>query len=402
MDKNVVYKIQDYLKYNHIADLSESKSKMTLRAEGKTFTMQEHVEGMILALISGQNKWCRVERQLDNIKKLFCDYEANEILKNDGEYYFNGLKKLGANGRFAERQMAEVCHNVRVLQSIESDYESVDAFLTGSPVNVVVKKLSDSNSKYKLNQMSIALVCEYLRNVGVDTAKPDEHMRRMLGAERLGVSVKKDATEYEVISEFYRLSKETGMWAADIDYLFWCYCAEEKAEICSKNPRCSKCVIREFCNKSCKKSIKYVNDVFLPQNVTLNIQKEKNPVKNDELNEYRLKVAEVINEYVQTYGHDEVKHKSEIRKMLTDKIGYLHIMYQESDMCYNKTNKANLGTYSSDVILFEACDKKGYFKILGQNYPYTGDVVWTKKKDPNEIVGHWDNGKLSFWGDSLA
>ena len=134
MDKNVVYKIQDYLKYNHIADLSESKSKMTLRAEGKTFTMQEHVEGMILALISGQNKWCRVERQLDNIKKLFCDYEANEILKNDGEYYFNGLKKLGANGRFAERQMAEVCHNVRVLQSIESDYESVDAFLTGSPV----------------------------------------------------------------------------------------------------------------------------------------------------------------------------------------------------------------------------------------------------------------------------
>ena len=102
------------------------------------------------------------------------------------------------------------------------------------------------------------------------------------------------------------------------------------------------------------------------------------------------------------YGHDEVKHKSEIRKMLTDKIGYLHIMYQESDMCYNKTNKANLGTYSSDVILFEACDKKGYFKILGQNYPYTGDVVWTKKKDPNEIVGHWDNGKLSFWGDSLA
>ena len=88
--------------------------------------------------------------------------------------------------------------------------------------------------------MSIALVCEYLRNVGIETAKPDEHMRRMLGAERLGVSLKKDASESEVISEFYRLSKETGMWAADLDYLFWCYCAEEKAEICGKNPRCEK------------------------------------------------------------------------------------------------------------------------------------------------------------------
>ena len=169
MNKEVVFRIKNYLKANGIADIDGKKSKMQLRAEGKKFTMREHVEGMILALISGQNKWYRVERQLDNIQKLFCDYEANEILKHDGDYYLQGLKRLGANGRFAERQMAEVNHNVRVLQSIEADYGAVDVFLTGSPVNEVVKKLSDSKSKYKLNQMSIALVCEYLRNVGVDT-----------------------------------------------------------------------------------------------------------------------------------------------------------------------------------------------------------------------------------------
>ncbi len=250
MDKNTVYKIRDYLKNNHIADISETKSKMTLRAEGKSFTMQEHVEGMILALISGQNKWYRVERQLKNIKKLFFNYEPDEILKHDGDYYYKGLRMLGANGRFAERQMAEVCHNVRVLMDIEADNGSVDAFLTSQSVDKIVKALSDSRSKYKLNQMRVPLVCEYLRNVGIDTAKPDEHMRRMLGAERLGISSKKDASESEVINEFYRLSKETGMWAADLDYLFWCYCAEEKAEICGKNPRCTKCVIRDDCRKT--------------------------------------------------------------------------------------------------------------------------------------------------------
>lgn len=247
MDKNTVYKVQKYLKDNHIADLANTESKMTLRARGKHFSMQEHIEGMILALISGQNKWYRVERQLANIKKLFFDYEPLEILKCTGDYFFKGLCRLGANGRFAERQMAEVNHNVSVLMTIEQDYGSVDAFLVSKPVKEIVKALSDSKSKYKLNQMQVALVCEYLRNVGIDTAKPDEHMMRMLGSERLGVSDKKNATQYEVINEFYRLSKETGMWAADLDYLFWCYCAEEKGEICSKNPRCHKCVLKDEC-----------------------------------------------------------------------------------------------------------------------------------------------------------
>lgn len=74
MDKKIVYRIQDYLKEHHIADPAGRKSNVTLRAEGKSFTLPEHVEGMILALISGQNKWYKVERQLANIKKLFFDY----------------------------------------------------------------------------------------------------------------------------------------------------------------------------------------------------------------------------------------------------------------------------------------------------------------------------------------
>lgn len=401
MNKEVVLRIKEYLKENGIADTDGNKSNSQLRAEGKSFTLSEHVGGMILALISGQNKWYRVERQLENIKKLFCDYEADEILKHDGDYYFKGLQRLGANGRFAERQMAEVCHNVKVLKSIESEYGSVDAFLEGRPVDEVVKTLSNPRSKYKFNQMSIALVCEYLRNVGIDTAKPDEHMKRMLGAGRLGVSTKEEASEYEVISEFYRLSKETGMWAADIDYLFWCYCAEEKAEICGKNPKCDKCVIKEFCNRNATEKGEEVKVEIQPRRDSIKKAKVKAPSKNKELEEYRLKVADVIDDYVNRFGHDEVKHKSEIQKMLLDKIGDIYVMYQEADMCYNKTNKANLKTYTTDVLLFEACDRPGYFRLLGQNYPYTGDVVWTKKKDPNEVVGHWEDGKLSFWGDSL-
>lgn len=117
--------------------------------------------------------------------------------------------------------------------------------------------------------------------------------------------------------------------------------------------------------------------------------------------EYRIKAAKIIDEYVKKHGYSDVKHKSDIRQLLVDEIGEMYVMFQEADMCYNKTNKANLATYAKDVLLFEACEQKGYFKLLGQNYPYTGDVIWTKKSEPNEVVGHWENGKLNYWGDSI-
>ncbi len=115
-----------------------------------------------------------------------------------------------------------------------------------------------------------------------------------------------------------------------------------------------------------------------------------------ELEEYRLRAAGVINEYVKTFGTDNVLHTSQIRKMLEEKLGYVYVMFQESDMCYDKTNKANLKTYPEDILLFETTERRGYYRVLGQNYPYTGDVVWKKRGLPDEVVGKWKDGRLDF------
>ena len=124
---------------------------------------------------------------------------------------------------------------------------------------------------------------------------------------------------------------------------------------------------------------------------------------NTQLQECREKVAVAIDKYVKEYGVGIVKHSSEIRKYLEKKIGTLDVMFQESDMCYDKTNKANLKTYPADILLFESTEKRGYFRILGENYKYTGPVQWIRKgKDkPDVVVGKWDNGKLDYWGDSI-
>ncbi len=70
-----------------------------------------------------------------------------------------------------------------------------------------------------------------------------------MGSERLGVSRLPEATNEEVVAKLEELSKRTHLWMSQIDYMFWAYCATDKAEICTANPRCEQCVIKDECRK---------------------------------------------------------------------------------------------------------------------------------------------------------
>ncbi len=113
----------------------------------------------------------------------------------------------------------------------------------------------------------------------------------------------------------------------------------------------------------------------------------------------REEVARVINDYVNTFGaRKEIKETSEIVAYLNDKGVTLDPMFLVSDMCYNKTNKANLKTFPDDILLFEYVSR-GHYYILGEKYKYTGDVIWSDKHGFCKTVGKWENGKLNYWGD---
>lgn len=46
-----------------------------------------------------------------------------------------------------------------------------------------------SSGKYKLKFIGYALAWKFISNVGIDGAKPDLNMRRILGRDRLGYAV---------------------------------------------------------------------------------------------------------------------------------------------------------------------------------------------------------------------
>ena len=249
MDKQVVMNIKKYLEDKGIISIDREESKMDLRAKGKEFTLSEHIEGMVYSLLSAQTVWANIERNMPGINRLFSGFDAEEIKKHNYQYYVDGLARLRCRSRLTNNQMKALHANISTMERIVKEFGSMDKFVTSRPQYEIVRLLSDAGSKYKLKQMGEALIWEYLRNVGVDGAKPDVHMKRILGRDRLGVSAHEEAANEEVIAAMAELSKETGLWMAQLDYIFWCYCATGKGEICTAEPKCSRCVIRQYCRR---------------------------------------------------------------------------------------------------------------------------------------------------------
>lgn len=97
--------------------------------------------------------------------------------------------------------------------------------------------------------MGEALCWEYLRNVGIDGAKPDVHLRRFPGSQRMRTGNHGTATVSEVIDTVGRLSKESGLSMAAIDNIIWSFCSEQYGEICRASLKCTECPVKEHCNK---------------------------------------------------------------------------------------------------------------------------------------------------------
>ena len=250
MNKQVIFEIKDYLERIGLYSVEDDNNEIEQRKRGKQYDFIDHLKAMIYAMLTNQNVWKRVVPKLTEIDKLFSYYDPDAILAHPGEYYSRGIMRLSCGSRATKAQMDVLHDNIITLKRIERDYGSLDKYVLSSPAHKLVEELSSSRSEYKIKQLGPALAWEYLRNVGIDGAKPDVHMKRFMGAERMSISSRSEATDTEVLTEVDKLSEETGYSKFVIDYLIWQYCAEGYAEICTSSPRCDKCVVRKHCKQS--------------------------------------------------------------------------------------------------------------------------------------------------------
>ena len=217
------------------------------RQQGKVFSFEEHLRGLIYAQLSAHAQWHHIAPKLPQVDALFFHYDVPAILAQEGSYFTAGLKQLSCASQCTNRQMNHLKENIAMLQKIVSEYGSMDAYVISAPPEDIVRDLSAG--EHKLYGIGPALAWEYLRNVGIDGVKPDIHVCRFLGADRMGKSDQEQATPAEAVAIVRKMSEQLHLPMVEIDSILWRYCASHYGEICTATPRCDVCVVREFCTR---------------------------------------------------------------------------------------------------------------------------------------------------------
>ena len=210
------------------------------RSEGKVFSMSEHIRALIYSQLSSNRPWKQIESSIDRIDEIFFHYDKEKILETRPEYFTEKTLAIKCGNRGIRKQMEALHFNIRKFERIEREFGTLDSFVTsGSPLEIA--DLLANSLKYKLGAVGLPLALEYLRNVGIDAAKPDIHIRRVLGSKRLAYSKTELAGEIEAVEIIDSMASEIGCTAAYIDAILWLFCSDGNAMICTENPHCDRC-----------------------------------------------------------------------------------------------------------------------------------------------------------------
>lgn len=244
--------LDNYLK-DRVQDIDISiLEAVEARKNGKVFSFKEHLKGFIYAQLSALVSWKRIKDNQQELNIVFCGFEKDKLKEKAPEELIDKIRALKCYSPYTTKnQMNALKANIETFGKIEQEYSSLDKFITHSTPSNIIKLLADSNSTYKLKYAGVAIICEYVRNVGIDIIKPDVHIKRIAAADRLKLVTAK--SDYKIIEEFKKLSNEIGMSQVKMDYLLWNYCAKGYGEICTATPKCDKCVIKEFCHTESNK-----------------------------------------------------------------------------------------------------------------------------------------------------
>lgn len=255
-DYNKMFNIlEEYLK-DKVQDIDLTiLEAVEQRKNGKSFSFEEHLRGFIYAQLSALVSWKKIKDNQTRLDEIFCNFERQQLKEKSAEDLINEITAIKCHNPYTTKnQMRSLKANIETFERIEQNFGSLEKFITHSTLSNIIKLLADSNSTYKIKYMGVPIACEYVRNVGIDIIKPDIHIKRIASADRLNLVTAK--SDYKIIDEFQKLSRQIGINQTKMDYLLWNYCSKGYGEICTAKPKCEKCVITKFCMKAGNKMTK--------------------------------------------------------------------------------------------------------------------------------------------------
>jgi hypothetical protein len=216
------------------------------RENSYEFSINEHLKAFIYAMLSNRRRWVDIVDKLPQIDSIFFNFDPDTLGSCDTEDLLNEIKKIKVGNISINKQIKNLPHNIQQFKKIEKDFGSLDTFVTHDSPSKVVKRLSKSTSKYKIKQMGDALALEYLKSVGIKGMKPDVHIKRICGPQRLDIIRSKDTKKQ--LEEFKQFAEAVDVSETYLDNLIWIFGADGFGKICTNNPQCDKCELIKYCN----------------------------------------------------------------------------------------------------------------------------------------------------------
>ena len=125
----IQYTLSEFLKDYPKLDTSILDAVET-RKNGKSFSIKEHIRGMIFSLLSNQRDWGAIYENKKVIEQIFFNFDKNKLKNTDYTYFVNALKSRRLANRSINVQMQNLKYNIEVFEQIEKEYGSLDYFVT--------------------------------------------------------------------------------------------------------------------------------------------------------------------------------------------------------------------------------------------------------------------------------
>jgi hypothetical protein len=231
------------------------------RRSGWKPTIEEYIEGMIRAMLTNSTSWAKIAPHYKSgkIASIFKSYNLALLKTTSPSILVKDLLAIKCGNRNIYKQMDSLKDNIETLEKIMSTFSSAgepfEAYFKSISPTYPILNVSDLDEftrpkgKYKLQQMGVPLVCEFLKNMGFELPKPDVHLKTFLSSSRMGKSKKPlEATNEEVFKQIQNLAKSSTFTIPQIDLIIWSFCADGFGKICtSKTPKCATCPVRASC-----------------------------------------------------------------------------------------------------------------------------------------------------------
>ncbi len=218
------------------------------RSAGRKWTDKETFRSLLLAVLSNNTDWSKIERIQGDLAQLFSGFDltlyAELPAREIGDRFLPWFLDRKAGSVTLERDLVNLIDTARLLTehsrvhgTAESYFTSLLRHVDGDPKQAAVRL--GSRSEYKLPAFGVPLAAEALKNLGFDVAKPDRHVTRAVaafglvpfrnwpgGTGRSPPAVSSRTSYLAVMRAVQDLATAAGMPVVVVDNAIWLLCAK--------------------------------------------------------------------------------------------------------------------------------------------------------------------------------